>query len=188
MAIKAVSQLPDPIQPLADGDLLFLTQYDAENDQYVSVQLPLGDLKEYVSGGPPPIGCAGATSLIRFNTYVSNNTADIDHSDDLWFRLFDAVSNELLFEYNMHYYAPELPSELIEGVNQLGILDFHYDSGEFIPAYQLSNISESYQRLKLVIMTGYEGSVTDLHENPTIDVVQQPTLNTYEIAFCLAPA
>ena len=53
MAIKAVSQLPDPIQPLTDGDLLFLTQYDPDNEQFVSVQLPLGDLKTYVTSPPP---------------------------------------------------------------------------------------------------------------------------------------
>lgn len=52
MAIKAVSQLPDPIQPLADTDLLFLTQYDADSEQFVSVQLPLGQLKDWLNTPP----------------------------------------------------------------------------------------------------------------------------------------
>lgn len=52
MAIKAVSQLPDPIQPLADTDLLFLTQYDAESEDFVSVKVSLGELKAHVNPEP----------------------------------------------------------------------------------------------------------------------------------------
>ena len=59
MAIKAVSQLPDPIQPLTDNDLLFLTQYDADNEQYVSVQLSLGDLKDWLNCVPVGLSIAG---------------------------------------------------------------------------------------------------------------------------------
>ena len=70
MAIKAVSQLPDPIQPLSDNDLLFLTQYDADNEQYVSVQLSLGDLKDWINvGAPEPISCDGATYKIYFTDF-----------------------------------------------------------------------------------------------------------------------
>ena len=47
MAIKAVSDLPDLIQPLSDSDLLFITQLDVENEQYVSVKCPLGQLRAY---------------------------------------------------------------------------------------------------------------------------------------------
>ncbi len=53
MAIKAVSELPDIIKPLSDDDLIFLTQYDSENEEYVSVKCSLGQLKASVIEPPP---------------------------------------------------------------------------------------------------------------------------------------
>lgn len=166
MAIKAVSQLPDPIQPLADGDLLFLTQYDAENDQYVSVQLPLGNLKVYVSGGPVPIGCAGATNSLAVIV------------DQIW--EFKVDENATLnINYPMAGGLTNLKSYL-----QLYGCDAEVVTDD-IDYLRIFNTSTSYHKVFIVATDAGMGTVSDANDNPTLE---PNTGTSFEFSACLAPA
>lgn len=54
MAIKAISELPDPIQALSDEDYMILSQFDGTN--FVSVKVTLAQLKAYLQGDCVPSG------------------------------------------------------------------------------------------------------------------------------------
>lgn len=51
MAIRPISKLPDPIQPLSNDDYLMLSVFNPDSGGQLSVKCTLGQLKDYVMGG-----------------------------------------------------------------------------------------------------------------------------------------
>lgn len=160
MAIKAVSQLPDPIQPLADADLLFLTQYDADSEQFVSVQLPLSQLKDYVNGGTPePISCEGATSLIHFPSLTGEWSLAMD-GDDLVIGDASDLTNYILANFD-------------------GVLTSDYDG-----YFRIVNLDSIPHRFHMVPSDGASYGVPDAEgTTPTFQENGDGSLD-----FCLAAA
>lgn len=160
MAIKAVSQLPDPIQPLADTDLLFLTQYDADSEQFVSVQLPLGQLKDYVNGvTPEPISCEGATPLIHFPPFFGGN--------------WDLYIDDVLVAEDAD------PGDLYTAISTGYASVLFVDQDSY---FRIENISSQPHRFKLVPKMGAS------HEPPEASTPAYFENGDGSLDFCLAAA